>query len=89
MPTSGEGPILKQMLLITCELETRLQHALHELSLMKETLFLAMQNSSYSSKPIGTPIPQLHWEQDSKTPGSRQSSTHMPEAWNSPPYLRW
>lgn len=66
MSTSDEAQISKQMLLLICEAETRLQRALHELSLMKETLFLAMRSSSSSSRPTETPIPQLHWDHVSK-----------------------
>lgn len=90
MPTSDAEPTLRQLLLIISELETRLQRALHELSLMKETLFLAMRSSSSSSRPIETPIPQLHWDLDSKQPESKGINTSRREALKeAPPYLYW
>lgn len=75
MPTSDMEPALRQMSLIISEAEVRLQHALHELSLMKETLFLAMRSSSSSSRPTETPTPQLHWDHVSKQPEDKPSNT--------------
>lgn len=82
---------MKQVSLIICEAEIRLQRALHELSLMKETLFLVMRSSSSSSKPTETPIPQLHWDLDSTEQYYRQLSTHVLETYlkDVPPYLYW
>lgn len=89
MPTSDQAQILKQLSLIISEAEIRLRHALHELSLMKETLFLAMRSSSSNSKPTETPIPQLHWDQDSTEQYYRRLSTHVLETYlrDVPPYL--
>lgn len=89
MPTSDAGQTLKQLLSIICEAETRLRLALHELSLMKETLFLVMRNSSSSSSPTETPIPQLHWDQDSTEQLYKRLSTHVLETYlrDVPPYL--
>ena len=89
MPTSDAEPTLRQLLLIISELETRLHRALHELSLTKETLFLAMQSLSSSSSPTGTPTPQLHWDLDSTEQHYRRLSTHVLETYlkDVPPYL--
>lgn len=87
MSTSDEAQISKQMLLLICEAETRLQRALHELSLMKETLFLAMRSSSSSSRPTETPIPQLHWDHVSNPPESKPFNTPRRVLSNVPPYL--
>lgn len=91
MPTSDTEQALRQTLWIISEAEIRLQHALHELSLMKETLFLAMRSSSSSSRPIETPIPQLHWDLDSTEQHYRRLSTHVLETYlkDVPPYLYW
>lgn len=86
MPTSDTEQALRQTLLIISEAEIRLQRALHELSLMKETLFLEMRSSSSSSRPTGTPIPQLHWDLGSKQLSGSEISTYLQEHFLGSPY---
>lgn len=87
MPTSSTEAALRQTLLIISEAEVRLQRALRELSLMKETLYLEMRSSSSSSRPTGTPTPQLHWDLDSNPPESKPRNSPEYGLWDVPPYL--
>lgn len=90
MPTSDTEQALRQTLWIISEAEVRLQHALHELSLMKETLFLAMRSLSSSSRPTETPIPQLHWDHVSKLRADNEINMFLQGvSKETHPYLYW
>lgn len=90
MPTSLTDQALRQTLLIISEAEVRLQRALHELSLMKETLFLEMRSSSSSSRPIETPTPQLHWDLVSKQRADNEINMFLQGvSKETHPYLYW
>jgi hypothetical protein len=90
MPTSEPEQTLKQLSLIISEAEARLRLALHELSLMRETLFLVMRSSSSSSRPTETPIPQLHWDLDSKLRADNEINMFLQGvSKETHPYLYW